>query len=102
MGDLMVKAFYIHRVPDYKDADNISKPLWDSLNDHAYLDDEQIKYLETLKIKFDTPDIMQLDVTSMDEYDLERLFQFLDNNTGNEERFLYVEINDYMSNKVRF
>ena len=32
---LQAKVFYIHKVPDYKDADNISKPLWDSLNNHA-------------------------------------------------------------------
>ena len=43
-GSLQAKVFYIHRVPDYKDADNISKPLWDSLNNHAYYDDKQIKY----------------------------------------------------------
>jgi Holliday junction resolvase RusA-like endonuclease len=101
-GSLQAKVFYIHRVPDYKDADNISKPLWDSLNGHAYVDDEQIKYLETLKINVTTRDIFQLDITDIDIFDLQVLLDFLDNTGGSKERILYVNVSDYESNKVRF
>jgi Holliday junction resolvase RusA-like endonuclease len=101
-GSLQAKVFYIHRVPDYKDADNISKPLWDSLNGYAYVDDEQIKYIETLKINVTTRDIFQLDITDIDILDLQVLLDFLDNTGGSKERILYVNVSDYESNKVRF
>jgi len=101
-SSLQAKVFYVHRVPDYKDADNISKPLWDSLNGHAYVDDEQIKYLETLKIDVNTSDIFQLDITDIDISDLQLLFDFLDNTGGSKERILYINVSDYESSKVRF
>ncbi len=99
---LQAKVFYIHRVNDFKDADNISKPLWDSLNGYAYKDDKQIKYLETLKIDINAPDILQLDITNIDITDLQALYDFFDNKGGKGDRILYVNISDYESNKVRF
>lgn len=102
IGSLQAKVFYLHRVPDYKDADNISKPLWDSLNNHAYQDDKQIKYLETLKIDINTPDIFQLDITEIEDTELQSLLDFLSNVGGAKNRILYVDISDYESKKVRF
>jgi Holliday junction resolvase RusA-like endonuclease len=101
-GSLQAKVFYIHRVPDYKDADNISKPLWDSLNKKAYDDDKQIKYLETLKIDVNTPDIVELDITSIAFDDFHKLFDFVFDIGISKDRMLYVDISDYESNKVRF
>jgi hypothetical protein len=103
LGELEVKAFYIHKVKDKKDADNISKPLWDSLNKCVYNDDSQIKYLETLKIKMDMhPDIIRLDLTNIDSADFSDLVDFVLNPNNTLERMLYISISDYESKNVRF
>ncbi len=99
--ELEAKLFYIHRKYDKKDADNISKPFWDSFNTYAYDDDRQIKYLETLKIDVNTLDILELDVTNLDQHDCDQLIDFLLNPAPTKERILYVAISDYQSKKVR-
>jgi hypothetical protein len=101
LGDLEAKVFYIHAVNDYKDADNISKPLWDSLNNHAYDDDYQIKYLETLKIHKNTRDILELDLTNIDSEDFTRIVDFILNPANTVKRILYVCVSDFGSKKVR-
>ena len=98
---LEAKAFYIHKVKDRFDADNISKPLWDALNKHAYKDDRQIKYLETLKIDTNTPDIFELDITDIEIDDLNKILDFLFDTSGLKERILYVALTDYESKNVR-
>lgn len=100
-GTLQAKVFYIHRVPDLKDADNISKPLWDSLNNHAYQDDEQIKYLETLKIDVNTFDILELDLTNIDSDDFSKIVDFVLDPSSPTQRILYVCVSDFESKKVR-
>jgi Holliday junction resolvase RusA-like endonuclease len=103
LEELAVKAFYIHKVKDKKDADNISKPLWDSLNKCVYKDDNQIKYLETLKIKMDMhPDIIHLDLTNIDSTDFVDLVDFVLNPNNPLDRMLYISISDYESKNVRF
>lgn len=102
-GDLQVKAFYIHKSKDKKDADNISKPLWDSLNNSAYEDDRQIKYLETLKIEFGLhPDIIYLDLTDIDSNDFYDMVDFVLNPNNPDDKILYINISDYESKNVRF
>ncbi len=100
---LEAKVFYIHKIEDKMDADNISKPLWDALNKITYQDDFAIKYLETLKIDFGkTSDRLSLDVTNLDSQDFENLFDFIFDTRGIEDRFLYVAVSDYESKNVRF
>ena len=103
---LQAKVFYIHKVPDYKDADNISKPLWDSLNNHAYVDDKQIKYIETLKIDIKRTDLVEFNTENMDNEDYSKLVDFLLDSTTTTttslERILYINISDYESKNVRF
>ncbi len=101
LDDLEAKVFYIHAVSDYKDADNISKPLWDSLNNYAYDDDNQIKYLETLKIHTKTQDILELDLTNIDSEDFTQIVDFLLNPANTVKRILYVCVSDFESKKVR-
>ena len=99
---LQAKVFYIHKVPDFKDADNISKPLWDSLNNHAYVDDKQIKYIETLKVDINRTDLVEFNTENMDNEDYEKLVDFVLNPINNTDRILYVNIADYESKNVRF
>ncbi len=99
---LQAKVFYIHKVPDFKDADNISKPLWDSLNNHAYVDDKQIKYIETLKVDINRTDLLEFNTENMDNEDYEKLVDFVLNPINNTDRILYVNIADYESKNVRF
>lgn len=99
---LQAKVFYIHRVPDFKDADNISKPLWDCLNKHAYEDDKQIKYIETLKVDVKRSDLVEFNTENMDNDDYEKLVDFVLNPGSKKERILYVNVSDYESKNVRF
>lgn len=100
LDPLTAKIFYIHRVADKKDADNISKPMWDALNKRAYLDDRQVKYLETLKIHLSTSDLHELDVSMMDDDDFDELVDFIGNPA--KERFIYIEISELECKNVRF
>lgn len=102
LSDLLAKVFYLHKVNDYKDADNISKPLWDSLNAKYYKDDKQIKYLETLKVStMSLSNWLEFDLTNIDNNDFNDLVDFLlDNNT--DDRILYIELDDYSAKKVKF
>ncbi|WP_205635768.1 RusA family crossover junction endodeoxyribonuclease [Algoriphagus antarcticus] len=100
---LEAKVFYIHKVTDRYDADNISKPLWDALQKSAYGNDNVIKYLETLKMDFGkTPDRFELDITMMDEQDFVVLFDFMYSKTSSSDRLVYVAISDFQSKNVRF
>lgn len=99
---LCAKVFYIHRVPDFKDADNISKPLWDALNEKAYIDDRQLRYLETLKIHESSLDIFEIDITEIDTIDLSAILDFFENNEGDQKRVLYISISDHENSNVRF
>jgi Holliday junction resolvase RusA-like endonuclease len=99
---LQAKVFYIHRVPDFKDADNISKPLWDSLNKHAYIDDKQIKYIETLKVDINRTDLIEFNTENMDDQDYSKLLAFVLDTNNTLERILYINISDYESKNIRF
>ncbi|MBK8502160.1 MAG: RusA family crossover junction endodeoxyribonuclease [Saprospiraceae bacterium] len=96
------KVFYIHRVKHGFDADNISKPLWDSLEGVAYENDRQIRYLETLKIHDSTPDVFEIDITEIDLVDLAAIYDFIDNIGNDQERILYVSVSDHQNSSVRF
>lgn len=99
---LQAKVFYIHRVPDFKDADNISKPLWDCLNKHAYIDDKQIKYIETLKVDLKRKDLIEFNTENMDNDDYGKLLEFILGNPNTLDRILYINVSDYESKNVRF
>lgn len=99
---LQAKVFYIHRVPDYKDADNISKPLWDCLNNHAYRDDKQIKYIETLKVDLNREDLIEFNTDNMDNDDYSTLVEFILGDDKSRERMIYINVSDYESKNVRF
>lgn len=42
-GELYGIAYYFHSKATQTDADNISKPIWDSLSEFLYPDDKQVK-----------------------------------------------------------
>lgn len=100
--NLQAKVFYIHRAYDHKDADNISKPIWDCLNKHAYNDDKQIRYIETLKIHVNTVDLVELNTATMDNEDYAQLLNFVFDTSGTKQRLLYINVSDYESKNVRF
>ena len=102
-NDLQVRVYYLHKVPDGKDADNISKPLWDSLNKRYYWDDRQIKYLETLKVgTTDGHDLNTFDLTEIEDADFDYLVEFLIDPANTTDRLLYIAIDDFSTNSVRF
>jgi Holliday junction resolvase RusA-like endonuclease len=96
------KVFYIHKVYDPKDADNISKPLWDALQYQLFEDDNQILHRQALKVKENQPNILALNVTEMADMDYYHLIEFLIDSNNSDDRLMYIELSDYKSENVIF
>lgn len=72
-GDLYALIYYFYKEDKQLDTDNLSKPVWDALNTHAYTDDNQIKIRSTISIdlrKHDLSEFNQDMLSNDDLYDL--------------------------------
>lgn len=72
-GDLFAIVYYFYKEDVMLDADNISKPVWDSLSEVAYSDDRQIKIRSAVAIDLGKLNIMDFDqdnLSTEDVYDL--------------------------------
>ena len=99
------KAIYIHKAKDSKDADNISKPLWDALNMYLYDDDNQIIHRQVVKAYLGDPDIYNLhefDLTHVGSTEFTELVYFILDSTNTDDRLIYIDISDYESKNVKF
>lgn len=87
-GDLFAIVYYFYKVDVKLDADNISKPVWDSLSEIAYTDDRQIKIRSAVAIDLSRFSIMDFDqdtLSTEDVYDLSE--SILDN-----DHTLYIQV----------
>ncbi|XWN38592.1 MAG: RusA family crossover junction endodeoxyribonuclease [Balneola sp.] len=64
-GDLYGIAYYFHSINTGTDADNISKPIWDSLTGFLYQDDKQVKLRIAGSIDLNQNDFNLLDITGV-------------------------------------
>lgn len=70
------------------DADNISKPVWDSLSEVAYSDDKQIKIRSAVAIDLGKLSIMDFDQDNLSTEDVYDLTEgILDN-----DHTLYIQV----------
>ncbi|MBV5313175.1 MAG: RusA family crossover junction endodeoxyribonuclease [Prolixibacteraceae bacterium] len=99
------KVFYIHKVKDKKDADNISKPLWDALQEIGfYKNDNQILHIQAVKIdaKKLENEILSFDLTDVKDPDFSELVYFILDPANSNKRLLYIRISDFESENVKF
>lgn len=87
-GDLFAIVYYFYKEDVMLDADNISKPVWDSLSEVAYSDDRQIRIRSAVAIDLSKLSIMDFDqdtLSTEDVYDLSE--SILDN-----DHTLYIQV----------
>lgn len=97
-GDLYAASYYFHRRKTQIDADNLSKPILDSLNGLAYEDDFQIKVRYSGTFDLGRP-VGVLDLDQIPQPTLQQLLGFLE---SNQRHVLYVEIGRLHYEHFRF
>jgi len=97
-GPLYGVVYYFHNVPTDTDADNISKPVWDSLEGMAFANDRHIK----LRLA----GIHDLSLAGLERLDLsgvpEDLARDLDELVASEDHILYIEVGKLHESMYRF
>lgn len=86
--DLYAIVYYFFREDLNLDADNISKPMWDALNDVGYSDDNQIKIRTAVSINLCKYDIIDFDQDNIPSEIAKDLFECL----MESDHTLYIEV----------
>jgi Holliday junction resolvase RusA-like endonuclease len=86
-GDLYGTVYYFFKEDKRNDADNLSKPVWDCLNNLVYTDDKQIKLRIAGVFDLNKNDLSQINFSKVPK---EVIRQFLDA-VENHDHFLYIE-----------
>ncbi|MCF8416945.1 MAG: RusA family crossover junction endodeoxyribonuclease [Crocinitomicaceae bacterium] len=86
-GDLYGIAYYFFNKPTGTDADNISKPIWDSLTEFLFVDDKQVKYRIAGSFDLSQNDFDLIDVTGIPGEVVVELVEAVQN----EDHVVYVE-----------
>lgn len=81
-------VYYFHNVKTDTDADNVSKPVWDSLEGTAFDDDRTIRWRLAGVFDLTQAGVDVLDVTRVPEAVLTDLYEMIDSR----DHFVYVEI----------
>ncbi len=94
---LYSKVWYFHRGRSELDADNISKPILDALNEVAYTDDGQVVHRLAAKvaIEFDTYEVVPPAVEIAEH---RRLLELL----ATQRHVLYIEIGQVEAARLAF
>lgn len=86
-GDLYGISYYFHSSTNQTDADNISKPIWDSLTGFLFDDDKQVKLRMAGKYDLSTNGFDLLDVTGVPGLVVADLVDAV----SNDDHFLFIE-----------
>jgi hypothetical protein len=86
-GDLYGAVYYFFKEDKKNDADNLSKPIWDCLNNVVYKDDKQIKLRIAGVFDLNKNDLNQINFSKIPR---KVIRQFLDS-IENHDHFFYVE-----------
>lgn len=87
-SDLYAIVYYFFKDDVNLDADNISKPVWDSLSSIGYMDDNQIKIRTAVAIDVNKHSIMDFDQDNLSTDDVFDLFESIFGN----EHTLYIQV----------
>ena len=88
--ELYAAIYYFYREDVGLDADNISKPAWDALNDVGYKDDKMIKIRSAVVINLCEHDIFEFDQDNLPTDVLVDLMQSIADNNHT----LYIEVGE--------
>jgi len=91
-------VYYFHNVKTDTDADNISKPVWDSLEGTAFDDDRSIRWRVAGVFDLTSGGVEVLDVTRVPEAVLADLYEMIDTR----DHFIYVEFGRLHTPMYRF
>jgi len=97
-GELFGFVYYFNAKPNTIDADNISKPVWDSLKGLAYGDDSQIMIRYAGRLAINKIAAIQLDITNMPDEITDDYVNALKSNSD----FLYIEWGKFNPNLFCF
>lgn len=97
-GNLYGITYYLHKQSSQMDADNISKPIWDSLESHAYENDGNIKLRTAGIIDLNSDDFIDFEITNVSDTVLENFIDALDNN----DHIIYIEIGSLKPDLFKF
>jgi hypothetical protein len=95
---LYAAIYYFHQVPSQQDADNISKPILDSLNGLAYGDDRLVKLRQAAIFDLRSDPLTELDLSNVPAHVLGRFLEMLDS----ENHVIYVEIGRLSFKQIQF
>jgi Holliday junction resolvase RusA-like endonuclease len=87
-GALYGIVYYFHRVPTELDADNLSKPIWDSLEGLLYNDDKIIKLRYSGVYDLRSSAIEVLDITKIPEFVIDEFVECV----SSASHLLYIEL----------
>lgn len=97
-GELYGIAYYFHNKPTQTDADNISKPIWDSLTSFLYVDDKQVKLRIAGIYDLGSQGFQLLDVTGVPGLVVADLVDAV----NNEDHFVYIECGNLSPDMYKF
>ena len=90
--------YYFYKVERRLDPDNMSKPFWDSLTGHLFVDDYQIKLRIAAGIQIPTSGLTTIAFTGMDGAALTALLDAIDS----DDHILYAECGAFNHSMIRF
>ena len=89
--------YFVNRKTDV-DADNISKPIWDSLEGIAYADDKIIKMRYSGIYNLREISIGEIDISNIPDVVFDNFMEFIDN----EDHVLYIELGRFDRSMFKF
>lgn len=99
-GELYGMVYHFYKKDLFQDADNISKPIWDSLISIVYSDDKQIKLRIAGSFDLTQKDFTELDFSNIPGNVISDFLTAIDNET--QDHFLYVECGELKSEFFQF
>lgn len=97
-GDLYGIAYYFHSINYDIDADNISKPIWDSLTGFLYQDDSQVKLRIAGSIDLNQNDFNLLDISGVPGNIVVELIDAI----NNEQHIVFIECGSLEMDMYKF
>lgn len=96
--ELYAIVYYFYKEDLKLDADNISKPTWDALNNVGYTDDNQIKTRVAITIDLSKYDMIDVDLDNLPAEVADELMQSLADN----DHTVYIEVGAIKKNSNIF
>lgn len=97
-GELYGIVYYFYKKPQTIDADNLSKPIWDSLSKFLFSDDNQVKLRTAGTFNLSESDLSVIDMTGVKGEVFVELLDAL----GSDEHIVYIECGTLDNSMFKF